>query len=137
MSAMMVWIASVSGLPEPEHPPAVRRLPPAEIAERARPAAARVSQAGGTYLALYRPAHSTILLRADWSRDSLRDRSILVHELVHHMQDAAGRGYPCPAAREREAYALQARWLEERGGSLSETLGINTLHLILVTRCGR
>ncbi|WP_143006260.1 DUF6647 family protein [Limimonas halophila] len=137
MVALMTWIASVSGLPEPENPPAVRRLSAEEIVARARPPQARQPHAGRSYVALYRAGTRTILLRDDWSRDSLRDRSILVHELVHHMQAAAGRDYPCPGAREREAYGIQGRWLKRQGGSLSETLGINTLHLLLLTRCGR
>jgi len=137
MLAMMSWIASVSDLSEPAGAPEVRRLPAAEIAERARPPDARQPHAGERYVALYRSETDTILVQRDWSRERLRDRSILLHELVHHMQDAAGRSYACPGVREREAYGLQRRWLERRGGSLRETLGINALHLVLVTRCGR
>jgi hypothetical protein len=40
---------------------------------------------------------------------------ILVHELVHHLQWEHDRGFPCLAKREREAYELQARWVEESG----------------------
>ena len=54
--------------------------------------------------------------RLDPERD-LAARSILVHELVHHAQQAAKRGPAANclewAAREREAYAIQARWLRQ------------------------
>ena len=135
VAAMVGWIASVSDLPEPERPPSVARVPPGELAELARPPDSRLPHAGDTYVALYRPRDRTVVLRADWSRESLRDRSILLHELVHHMQREAGRRYPCRGAREAHAYALQHRWLQARGAGLLETLRINGLHLRTVTRC--
>lgn len=45
----------------------------------------------------------------------LRDQSILVHELVHHLQHANKVNVPCPAALERQAYHLQVLWLREQG----------------------
>lgn len=44
-----------------------------------------------------------------------RDDYILLHELVHHMQDESGRNFGCLAEREREAYVLQTRFVEETG----------------------
>jgi hypothetical protein len=39
----------------------------------------------------------------------------LVHELVHHVQEAARIPYPCLAARETPADHLQAKWLRDNG----------------------
>jgi hypothetical protein len=50
-----------------------------------------------------------------WDPDSIRSQSYVVHELVHHAQALSGKRYPCQAAKEREAYVLQNRWLSERG----------------------
>lgn len=50
-----------------------------------------------------------------WDPSSLEAQSYLVHELVHHAQFISGRTYPCHAAKEREAYMLQSRWLTEHG----------------------
>ena len=44
-----------------------------------------------------------------------RDDYILLHELVHHLQDENGKTFKCIAEREREAYLLQARFVEESG----------------------
>ena len=44
-----------------------------------------------------------------------RDDYILLHELVHHLQDEGGGDFACLAEREREAYALQTRFVEENG----------------------
>ena len=50
-----------------------------------------------------------------WDPTSLTAQSYLVHELVHHAQFLSGHDYPCHAAKEREAYTLQNRWLTEHG----------------------
>lgn len=50
-----------------------------------------------------------------WDPESLRAQSYLVHELVHHTQLIGRKSFPCSAAREREAYMLQNRWLEAHG----------------------
>jgi hypothetical protein len=42
-----------------------------------------------------------------------RDDFMLLHELVHHLQDESGRKFECLAEREREAYRLQTRFVEE------------------------
>lgn len=44
-----------------------------------------------------------------------RDDYMLLHELVHHMQEEAGTKFDCLAEREREAYKLQARYVSETG----------------------
>jgi hypothetical protein len=50
-----------------------------------------------------------------WDPDSVKSRSYLVHELVHHAQALSRRPYPCQAAKEREAYYFQNLWLKEQG----------------------
>ena len=49
-----------------------------------------------------------------WSADSLIDRSILLHELIHDVQ-LLNRDWPCIGAPEWEAYRLQDQWLQEQG----------------------
>jgi hypothetical protein len=44
-----------------------------------------------------------------------RDDYILVHELVHHLQEESGQKFECLAAREREAYLLQTKFVQEHG----------------------
>ena len=44
-----------------------------------------------------------------------RDDYILLHELVHHLQDENGKTFKCIAEREREAYLLQSRFVAETG----------------------
>jgi hypothetical protein len=44
-----------------------------------------------------------------------RHDHILVHELVHHLQDESGRRFDCLAEREREAYKIQIAFVRETG----------------------
>lgn len=44
-----------------------------------------------------------------------KDDYMLMHELVHHLQDESGRKFGCLAEREREAYVLQTQFVEETG----------------------
>jgi hypothetical protein len=133
--ALMTWISASSGLPMPDSPPTIVRVSAREMARRARPEGSVETEAASPYLALYHAGSATVLLRRDWDRAGLRDRSILVHELVHHLQAHAARSYPCRGAREREAYRLQAAWLDERGADLFEVMGMNALVYSAVTRC--
>ena len=64
--------------------------------------------------AMYSAIDHTVFLVAPWSAARHEDVSTLLHELVHGVQFRE-RAWPCPQAAEREAYALQAAWLAERG----------------------
>lgn len=44
-----------------------------------------------------------------------QDDYMLMHELVHHIQDESGIKFGCLAEREREAYGLQMQFVEETG----------------------
>ncbi len=62
---------------------------------------------------LYDGNKATIYLARPWSADSPFDRSVLLHELVHHLQVDARHWY-CPQAMEWDAYRLQETWLGEQ-----------------------
>ena len=50
-----------------------------------------------------------------WDPESIRSQSYVLHEMVHHAQLLSGKHFACHAAKEREAYELQNRWLAEHG----------------------
>jgi hypothetical protein len=54
---------------------------------------------------------------------------------VHHLQEASGRPPACPAERERDAYALQERWLRRFGGSLERDFGIAPMFVLAASVC--
>ena len=93
------------------------------------------SAGAGDVIALYDSSEHTILLPEHWTGATPAEVSVLVHELVHHMQAAAGRRYACPGEREAPAYRAQADWLAQTGGSLERDFGIDELFLKAVTIC--
>jgi hypothetical protein len=86
--------------------------------------------------AFYQPATATIYLPQDWNAAGLRDESVLVHELVHHLQAANKVRVGCPAALERQAYALQIDWLREQGiTDPYDFAGLDILAVIIAGSC--
>jgi hypothetical protein len=61
---------------------------------------------------LYDGETATIYLARPWSGDNPYDRSVLLHELVHHAQSNARHWY-CPQAMEWDAYRLQEEFLAQ------------------------
>lgn len=62
----------------------------------------------------YVRASDAVVLVLPWHIDSLDDRSVLLHELVHAAQLSA-RDWRCLDETEWEAYQLQRRWLAASG----------------------
>jgi hypothetical protein len=85
--------------------------------------------------ALYHDAERKIRLPQGWTGATPAEVSILVHEMVHHIQNVAGLRYDCPEARERPAFAAQEAWLAQSGGDLASVFGIDSLTLLVRTRC--
>jgi hypothetical protein len=131
---LLLWLSANLGLPLVSEVPRVVRVPAPKIA------AIHVGRSGGTNLpdvvGAYDTRTGTIYLRHDWTSHSAVDVSVLVHELVHHVQHRAGFRYECPQAREKLAFEAQARWLALVGENLQSAFGLDPLTLKLRTQCG-
>jgi len=66
-------------------------------------------------LALYSRDEHILYISDGLKFDNLADRSILLHELVHHLQVANAAQSTCREASEAQAYGLQIQWLREQG----------------------
>ncbi len=64
-----------------------------------------------------------------------RDVSVLVHEMVHHLQNVGGQKFDCPEAREKTAYEAQERWLAMFGLSLQDELNIDPFTVLVKGMC--
>ena len=145
VAVLTLWLSIEFGLPAYAPPPEIEFLPEPELTRLWMEGVARrngmdvdtiARQLGEVKIeAFYDDTHATISLAEDWSADSRRDVSTLVHELVHHLQQADGRQYRCPAAREQLAYEAQERWLALFDASLETQFHIDALTLRLHTRC--
>jgi uncharacterized protein DUF6647 len=65
--------------------------------------------------ALYSKSERLIFLASTWKRDDVLDQSILVHELVHHLQMENHIQLECWGRYEAQAYKLQIQWLRGQG----------------------
>jgi len=144
MTAIVTWLSVNFGLPADYQHPLVRFVPPAEIAslrnaapETGRPAGHHLLAPGSAddVLAVYDDHGSTILLQVAWTGVTPAELSILVHEMVHHLQAHAGATFACPAERERLAYAAQDKWLGLFGKSLESEFDIDAMTLLVRTTC--
>ncbi len=108
---LLASVHSISGFPAPSVLPEIHQAPLAEIRQRF---------CGGNCMvqAYYKPEEGVYIDEAfDLEHDEFA-RSVLLHELVHHMQRVSGTFQRIPSecdrwyAAERQAYDIQNRYLE-------------------------
>jgi len=112
---LLSWAVTLSGYPMPDHPAEVMTVSHAYLVDHA--CNGRECKVMGWF-----PPGRTIYVDDRLKpRDSLLAASIVVHEMVHHLQHEAGRIDPSKwscenaIALEREAYAVQREFLLRYG----------------------
>ncbi|TYR36785.1 hypothetical protein FY036_00590 [Mesorhizobium microcysteis] len=131
--ALSIWLSASHGLAEIQSMPRVRFLDQRQVAalRYGRADVADVDEV----VAVYDPVTRTIVLPDTWDGGDPADLSVLVHEIVHHLQREAGTLHRCPEEAEARAYAAQERWLSQFGLSLEKSFGIDAFSLKLRTNC--
>ena len=134
LAAIEAWLAFQFDLPGVERHPRIELAHPASIAAL-RGGGGLEASSQQDIVAVYSDATQTIYLPEGWTGTTPTELSILVHELVHHVQNMAGLKYACPQEREKLAYAAQERWLGLFGHSLERDFGLDGFSLLTKTRC--
>lgn len=93
------------------------------------------TETDGNVYAIYDDLDRTIYLPEGWTAASPVHVSVLVHELVHHLQNAGSMKFDCPQAREAPAYRAQSRWLELFGKSLEDEFEVDAMTILVRSRC--
>jgi hypothetical protein len=151
LAPIVSWLSANFELPATEDLPQVRFVPPAVLlaircgASDGEPPAgiepacghARLPESEHDIVALYDDTSRTIYLQEGWTGATLAEFSVLVHEMVHHLQNLGGLVYECADARERPAFIAQGRWLELFGRTLESEFSIDPMTLFLRTTCPR
>jgi len=145
MTMIVAWLSANFALPaEYDHPQVVfvaaeamhevrfQATGSASLGQHSGPAA---PGATSEVEAFYDDATKTIHLSRDWSEDSPADLSVLVHEMVHHLQTEAELAYPCPEVREKLAYKAQDWWLKQFGRNLIDEFELDPMTLLVRTSC--
>jgi hypothetical protein len=86
-------------------------------------------------VAVYDSEMKTIYLPEGWTGSTPAELSVLVHEMVHHLQNLSRSKFECPQAREKLAYAAQERWLGLFGRNLLVEFEIDPFTLLVTTGC--
>ena len=142
------WLGASFDLPNHGEPPHLEWVPPAKLAAlRYRGLTLdrgvyletpnRGEQSGITpeVYAFYDDKDRVIYLPEDWQGVTITEISILVHEMVHHLQNLAGLKYPCLQERERLAYEAQDKWLALFGTSLEQEFGFDAFTILARALC--
>jgi Domain of unknown function (DUF6647) len=86
-------------------------------------------------VALYHDKKKTIYLADTWTGATATELSMLVHEIVHHLQNLGEIKYECPAAREKPAYLAQDEWLKRNGLDLEQAFELDKFTLLVKSSC--
>jgi len=147
VTAIGTWLSTQFDLPAVQSHPRIELVPSEKIEalryrgflpnggmEEALNSRSATSSESDT-VAVYSDSAQTIYLPQGWTGSTVAEQSILVHEMVHHIQHLAGLKYECPQAREKLAYMAQDRWLNLFGGSLAQDFDLDGFSLLVKTKC--
>jgi hypothetical protein len=145
LASIAEWLSATFELPAHTRQPRIQTAPRAQLAEirlRLSGLSPRLNRPQGTQgsgehdvEAFYAHWSGTIYLPSGWSESSAKDVSVLVHEMVHHLQSFAQESYDCPQERERLAYRAQERWLGRSGKSLESEFGLDPFSVFAKSLC--
>jgi hypothetical protein len=147
LTAIGTWLSTQFDLPALQSHPRIELVPSEKIValrypgllpnggiEEAVNSHSAISSESDT-VAVYSDSAQTIYLPQGWTGSTAAELSILVHEMVHHIQHLAGLKYECPQAREQLAYLAQDRWLNLFGRSLTQDFDLDGFSLLVKTKC--
>jgi hypothetical protein len=134
------WLCDEFELPRVEDYPNIALVPTSKImslrrASLRKDATELLVDGERDTIAVYEDATRTIYLPESWSGSTVVEQSILVHELVHDIQNVLGLQFECAQAREKLAYLVQDRWLARSGHSLAADFQLDPFTLLLSTTC--
>lgn len=133
LDTIVLWLSANFDLPASGQAPLLATLTAADLVLMRYGAEAQV--APGEVVALYDDAGGTIYLSEGWTGHSPAELSVLVHEVVHHLQAVSDQRFACPAERERLAYRAQGEWLALFGETLTTAFDIDPAALLVGTVC--
>jgi hypothetical protein len=133
IDTIALWLAANFDLPSPVEAPLLITVPAAELVAIRYGSGTTVPP--GEIVATYDDARRTIYLSEGWTGRTPAELSVLVHEMVHHLQSEADMRFACPGEREAVAYRAQDAWLGLFSMDLESTFGIDAATLLVATAC--
>jgi hypothetical protein len=150
LTVLVTWLSINFGLPATNELPQIESVTSARMAavryrglvsDRSQNVAAEAgrsapAEVGQDVYAVYDDTRRTIYLQQGWTGSSPAEVSVLVHELVHHLQNVSGQKFSCPQERERLAYDAQRAWLALFDRTLEQEFEIDPMTVLVRTHCG-
>ena len=133
LTAIVLWLSINFPLPANLNHPGIKFVSAAEmIAQRTGVSASEISS---DIVALYSNESKTIYLMDGWTGKTPAELSILVHEMVHHLQNVGQLKFACPEEREELAYKAQDSWLHLFGRDLESDFQMDAFTIIVKSKC--
>jgi hypothetical protein len=86
-------------------------------------------------VAAYDDKNRIVYLPESWTGETIAEQSLLVHEMVHHLQNVAGQKFACAAEREKTAYLAQDKWLRQHGLDLEKAFDVDMFTVVVMSAC--
>jgi hypothetical protein len=142
LTAIVVWLSANYDLPASFEHPRVEFASAKDMSSRFYESTARQHQPGLVLnqpeidvVSLYNSETKTIYLLDGWKGKTPGELSMLVHEMVHHLQNVGQLKFACPQEREKLAYKAQDGWLGLFGRDLAQEFQIDPFSLLVKTNC--
>ena len=143
LKAIVTWLSTNFDLPGNHSYPSIQLQPASKITTFRHTGLlsdnpqhmATVPSGQREVVAAYDPLTKTIFLPERWTGSTPAELSILVHEMVHHLQYVGRLKYECAQASEELAYAAQDQWLRLFGRDLATDFEVDAFTLLVSTRC--
>jgi hypothetical protein len=138
LDAVGVWISKNFDLPIATQPRVELVTQDRLTALRNRAAETEQNAAlGGEHdiVAIYDDLVETIYLPDRWNGATPAEMSVLIHEMVHHLQKRSATIFECPQQREKAAYAAQELWLSKFDRTVESEFGIDPFSRLVKSSC--
>jgi hypothetical protein len=112
LTALMIWLGANTTLDTNHDIPKVLFLPQVEMETLyyKEDADKHTNQLHG----LYDQENDTIILPESWDRRDPWDLGVLLHEMIHYLQDMNNIQFQCTAEMEKNAWPIQQKYLKEQ-----------------------
>jgi hypothetical protein len=142
LTAIVLWLSTTFNLPATFENPRVEFISATKMTSlysksigQHEQVAMVTNQSQPDVVSLYDHHAKTIYLLDGWNGKTPAELSILVHEMVHHLQTVGGLKFACPQEREELAYKAQERWLELFKHNLEQDFQLDPFSILVKSKC--
>jgi hypothetical protein len=139
------WLSTNYDLPYSAEPPRLERVTPLrlyQLRHRAFLSSQTVGESSTPQpgyqrevVAVYDDKNRIVYLPESWTGETIADQSVLVHEMVHHLQNLAGQKFACAGEREKPAYLAQDKFLRQHGLDLEKEFDVDMFTVVAISAC--